>query len=336
MAKLEQKTGVKLPLVYVTYQTLGQLAGMYEAQLSPSMSKSNEQNANGSHQEFVDTPDRAESIEISSKSLSNASLIPFYFGPPDKSLFGCYHPPLVRQIQTCAVVLCYPFGHEYIRSHRAYQQLAIRLARAGFPVLRFDFFGCGDSEGEAEEGNFDQWLSNIPLAIAEVRERGGLQQICLVGLRLGATLAALASLEQPDIAGLVLWEPILNGKAYLEELTLQHQEAIWRFPVPPKSYIATNTPTELLGFPLSKEIVADLEKLNLLTIRQKSTKNVLIIEGQEKSTVGPLREHFQGMGSPPEYRQILSFKIWTEDPDKGLVPHQTLQTIVSWISEVSK
>ena len=54
------------------------------------------------------------------------------------------------------MVLCYPGGQEYIRSRRAFRQLAIRLSSAGFPVLRFDYHGCGDSSGDDDEGKISQ------------------------------------------------------------------------------------------------------------------------------------------------------------------------------------
>jgi len=81
---------------------------------------------------------------------------PFYFGSPDKLLFGCYHEPTLGRRRKCAVVVCQPVGHEYINSHRALRQLAARLCDAGFPVLRFDYYGCGDSSGSREEGTILQ------------------------------------------------------------------------------------------------------------------------------------------------------------------------------------
>jgi hypothetical protein len=172
------------------------------------------------------------------------------------------------------------------------------------------------------------------VAVAEIRKRSGLQHVYLVGLRLGAALAALAS-TQNDVAGLVLWEPIINGKTHLEELTFQHQEAIWRFPVPLKGYAIADKPAELLGFPLTETLLADFEKLDLVTIQQKPAPNILIVEGQEKVVAEPLRQHLQSQAVEVAYQHIPSFTIWVEDVDKGLVPSQTLQAIISWISEVS-
>ena len=147
-------------------------------------------------------------------------VVPFYFGRPDKLLFACYHEPPLERRRQCAVVVCQPVGHEYINSHRALRQLASRLCDAGFPVLRFDYYGCGDSSRNAEEGRIPQWLEDISTAISEVRRRAGAVQNCLIGLRVGGALAMIAVAERADLENLVLavglgkphGEPPTHGK----------------------------------------------------------------------------------------------------------------------------
>src|SRR5262245_51695397 len=115
--------------------------------------------------------------------MSRETIAPFYFGSPSHALFGCYHVPQARPRRECGVVLCHSLGDEYIRFHRAYRQLAVRLSQVGFPVLRFDFYGCGDSSGASEEMEVQRWLADIVAAVAEIRHRSGVAKVCLVGLR---------------------------------------------------------------------------------------------------------------------------------------------------------
>jgi pimeloyl-ACP methyl ester carboxylesterase len=142
---------------------------------------------------------------------------PYYFGPSD-GLFGVYHQPAGPVRRTGAVVLCYPSGHEYQRVHRAFRNLAVALSRSGFPVLRFDYFGTGDSAGGERDATLTRWVGDVGSAVDEVTRRSGARKVSLVGLRLGATLAALQSAHRSDLDVLVLWEPVLRGAAYLQQL----------------------------------------------------------------------------------------------------------------------
>src|SRR5262245_3688452 len=94
---------------------------------------------------------------------------PFFFGSSAQPLFGVYHPPAGSAPTREGVVLCGPFGREYLRAHRALRELAHRLAASGFHVLRFDYSGSGDSSGDGEDADAARWVSDIGAAVDEVR-----------------------------------------------------------------------------------------------------------------------------------------------------------------------
>lgn len=259
---------------------------------------------------------------------------PFFFGSSATRLFGCYHAPRPGAARDCGVVLCYPMGHEYIVSHRAYQKLAVRLSQAGFPVLRFDFYGCGDSAGDGDQGHLGQWLADIATAIDEIRRRGRVVKVCLLGLRLGGSLAILAGVQRGDVAGLVLWDPVISGKAYVEQLTQIHHETLQHANKPPSSTLVKERPTELLGFPLTDSLFADLIKLDLLALRQKPANNVLIIKSASDADGGRFTEHVKSTAAQVESQHLPGPQLWTEDVNKVLVPNQILHSVVAWMSRV--
>src|SRR4051794_36694742 len=127
---------------------------------------------------------------------------PFFFGTSDHPLLGLFHPPR-GAMRSRAVLICGPIGHEYSRSQWALRQLADNLARAGFPVLRFDLSGQGDSAGSFEEASVSRWLEDVNLAMRELLDNAGLTRFDVIGLRLGATLAARA-LDR--VERFVLWD----------------------------------------------------------------------------------------------------------------------------------
>src|SRR4030067_1026137 len=97
------------------------------------------------------------------------------------------------------------------------RQLAAHLARSGRQAMRFDYFGTGDSAGEYAQASLAQWQIDIGDAVDECRRQSGRERVCIVGLRLGATLAGKAAAQREDISALVLYAPVIDGQALLSE-----------------------------------------------------------------------------------------------------------------------
>jgi len=142
---------------------------------------------------------------------------PFYFANGTYRLFGVLDEP-DRQSRGTGYVLCYPFAEERLWSQRVYVDFARELSRRGNPVLRFDFMGTGDSEGKFEDADVETFLSDIGCAMRTLNTKiPGLNDVGLIGLRFGATLAALAA-ERSDVSRLILWDPIIDGNQYMQEI----------------------------------------------------------------------------------------------------------------------
>ena len=224
-------------------------------------------------------------------------------------------------------------GEEYFRAHRAYMQLASRLSNAGYHVLRFDFFACGDSSGEQEQGRTDRWLIDISTAIGELQKRSGLGEICLIGLRLGGTLAMMVGAARREVAGLVLWDPIIGGKAYIDELTartgsVETAERPSQGEEHAHELCRLNTP-----------MVADLNKIDLLAVSSKPAKNILLFESNEEAQAEQLRIHLESTGAHLKYQHQPGQKAWLKPPGDEfnevlLIPGKALESVVAWISEV--
>ncbi len=150
---------------------------------------------------------------------------PFIFARADMPLFGMLHRPVGTP--RLGLVTCHPFAEEKLWSHRVFVSMARALAANGIAVLRFDFTGAGDSGGTTTDASLDVYLQDLAAAVGELERRiPGLERIGLVGLRLGASVAALlAERAQTDDrlarlrgAPLVLWDPVVDGEAHFQEL----------------------------------------------------------------------------------------------------------------------
>jgi pimeloyl-ACP methyl ester carboxylesterase len=200
---------------------------------------------------------------------------PTFFGQPP--LFGIHHPP-TRTVASGgdAVLICPPLGHEHTRTHRALKLLGQALARAGHHVLRFDFRGLGDSWGQTEDGGVEEWCDDIDVALEELAARSGAKRLTLVGLRVGGALAAasLTRRRQGSLSAhrLILWDPVLSGREFLEAAMALESEFIndaGRFPAPtPVSRgIARRAPGDhLLGYAFPSPVRASLGSLDLTSL----------------------------------------------------------------------
>ena len=131
-------------------------------------------------------------------------------------LAGMLYLPAEDDPSRPAVVLCNAFADERKSSCLAMVRLARRLASSGFPTLRFDYAGCGDSPGEFVDATVLTRIADIDVAAECAKEQTGRRQICLCGLRLGATLAARAAQARTDVVALALIEPISDGGGYID------------------------------------------------------------------------------------------------------------------------
>lgn len=179
--------------------------------------------------------------------------VPVVFG----DCFGWYHSAPPGCACTRSVVLCPPFGVEMLWTYRNLRSLAELLARAGLPVLRFDYPGTGDSPGGEEPGLVKRWLAAIEAAVGVLRQRSETEEVALCGLRLGGLLAAEAARRLPGPPRrLALLAPVISGAGYAREL------AIWRGMRPQQRRRADWV--EVAGFSLH---ASDVDRLNSLDLK---------------------------------------------------------------------
>ncbi|HFD31634.1 MAG TPA: hypothetical protein ENJ28_02810 [Gammaproteobacteria bacterium] len=143
---------------------------------------------------------------------------PIFFPASDYKLFGVLHMPVDRSAQE-AFVFCHPFAEEKLWTHRVYVSFARELTKAGYAVLRLDCMGQGDSNGDFSDSTIESMQNDIESGIEYVKTKlDGDIKINLLGLRFGATLAALVAEKNNAINKLILWDPIVDGSRYMQEI----------------------------------------------------------------------------------------------------------------------
>ena len=209
---------------------------------------------------------------------------PIVFGNSAHPLFGVLHPALGRASDV-GVVLLQPGVHEYERSHWAFRSLASALAARGRHVLRFDHRGTGDSAGEPDEATVEACVEDARIASQELSEVPPVRRVSLVGMRLGAAVAAMASARGLAVDDLVLWEPVVRGEKYLADL--ETLDAAVRL----RLLHARRRPTsELAGFVFPPAIRRSISRVDLATIGRVEARRVLVFAAEVDGEIARLTE----------------------------------------------
>ena len=173
-----------------------------------------------------------------------------------------------------SAVLCAPAVEEWplvvlchgLLSHKdssKYRQLAKVFAQRGIGSIRFDFRGCGESEGVFEEGSVSgRWRDLLRV----IEWAGTLEEfndhLGLLGSSLGGYLALLEASRNPLVRSVVVWATPSN----LVDLAK-------RLP-------------EVVPFGLSRGFCENLGSIDLLSLLE-GVRRVMILHGQQDKEVPP-------------------------------------------------
>ena len=216
-------------------------------------------------------------------------------------------------------MICPPLGQEYIRSHRTCRILASRLAEKGQDVLRFDYYGTGDSGGDAEELSVSGAIEDTLAGIEEIKDVAQVRRVTLVGLRAGALIAAHAARASPAVDRLVLWDPVTDGKAYAVDEILSGTP------------VGSSGDVETRGFVFSKTIQRELAQASL-TALDRFPANVLILVREDSDEFRQLETHVRTAGAAVDFEYAESPPSWTEMADLGVgaLPAEALRCMAAW------
>jgi hypothetical protein len=143
---------------------------------------------------------------------SRPSVTPVTFSNRDGlRLFGMLHQPAVPRRGAETVLILSPGVKMRVAPHRLYNKLAERFVALGHPVLRFDFHGLGDAEGDAPEPlladfygatQLGRYVSDTVAAMDWMQHTYGTQCFIAAGLCGGALTGLLTAARDPRIVAL--------------------------------------------------------------------------------------------------------------------------------------
>jgi len=123
-------------------------------------------------------------------------------------LFGMLHRPANPCASGAAIILLSPGVKMRVAPHRLYLNMADRFVVLGYPVLRFDFYGLGDSEGEVQEEyladlygaiQVGRYIEDTIAAMDWMQHTYGTSQFIISGLCGGAITGLLTAVKDRRI-----------------------------------------------------------------------------------------------------------------------------------------
>jgi pimeloyl-ACP methyl ester carboxylesterase len=234
--------------------------------------------------------------------------------------FGALHRPRAGDVADMAIVICPAVGRDARCAYRALFCWAQELASLGFPVLRYDPLGEGDSCPLGDDADqLRPWIDGVVQAAKVAREHTGARKLVLVGLRLGGALAlAAAQKVKPD--GLMLLAPIVSGDAFLRELKLA--AAVQKLPMDEERGL------EVDGLRLSPATVANLKSFETAAVAPTWRAAFLATPGPAGALAGRLGD---GVASV----RFEGYSLFFKEPHLNQPPTALFAAASRWLSDFS-
>ncbi|MBI3282931.1 alpha/beta fold hydrolase [Candidatus Curtissbacteria bacterium] len=199
------------------------------------------------------------------------------------------------------VVICH--GYASSKDSESQQDLSKRLLAAGFSVYRFDFTGCGESEGSLSDLTPKNGLDDLKSAVKNLN----IEKFAIHGSSFGGYTALLYASENPPLA-----------------LTLK---------APVSDYPAVLSADEDEERPSRDKILKETSNLDIYQKAKNVKCNVLIVHGDADEVV-PLKQSkdlLESLGSKTKKLDIIKDAPHTM---RGRHMHQAHQRIADFLKEL--
>ena len=252
---------------------------------------------------------------------------PVWFGSLNAPLFGWLSRPATSPV-IGGVVIVPPVGYEARNARATLRYLAHELARCGFLALRFDLRGTGDSAQEFNEVlPSPDWSEDVAIAVQLLRS-SGVKSVSLVGMRLGATLVAMAASDATlNLSSIVMWDPCESGGSYLRELS--SLESLRR-----EQFIQSEDGSvETAEYLFTPEMAAATRSLKMSVLTEAfHAKRMMVVTRSTRPLSSKLHEHLSSRSAnfvtTVEQEALLEVL-----PFAAEVPAATVLDIIAWLRE---
>jgi pimeloyl-ACP methyl ester carboxylesterase len=240
--------------------------------------------------------------------------------------FGWLHTSSALAGSDVAIVLCSGLRRDVSNAYRPFRILADQIAAAGYPVLRFDYTGTGNS-CDAEAGEYwSVWQQNILAGADYVRTMAGAQRVVLIGLRIGAALATLATACREDITGLILLDPVVRGKSHMTQFSIEAR-------LRNKGLADPHDGLQLDELSLSSETVRQISQFDLRDVVPPPACSVAIFSYDQLPSVVACEKLWSDKGTSVTSKGFTGLGSLLRPAHLADTPLPEFSPILSWLRE---
>ncbi|MEM3871890.1 MAG: alpha/beta fold hydrolase [Nitrososphaeria archaeon] len=208
------------------------------------------------------------------------------FENENQKLVGIIHLPenLETLKKVPGIVMFHGFTGNKVEAHRLFVQVARSLCKAGFMVLRFDFRGSGDSDGEFEDITVENEVSDAEKALTFfLRQRKvDREKVGVIGLSMGGRVATILASKDNRIKFVVLYSAAF-GPLHNRFLNFIKPEQ-WHILNSGES-IEIKDPNVSSGWYLKKKFFETIDYIIPFEVMNKIKVPMLIIHGDQDQTI---------------------------------------------------
>lgn len=170
----------------------------------------------------------------------------------EKNLSGALHLPDYTRNEIPLIIFIHGFVGSKVGEHRLFVKAARYFTERGYGVFRFDFSGCGESDGDYADVTVTNQLQEVQDVIDYVSIIRGIdkERVTVIGHSLGGAIASMTAAKDPRVKQLLLWSPV--GKPYEDVTGILGPKAVRE--------ITKEGRHDYQGFMISKKFIQDLKK----------------------------------------------------------------------------
>jgi len=189
-----------------------------------------------------------------------------------ESLTGIFDDPK-KPTDTC-IIVCHGFASS--KDFKLIWHISDAIAQSGLCSFRFDFSGCGESEGEFRDSSYVKQKHDLHSAIDFVMKKG-YKKIVLVGHSMGGAVSLMTAANDKRVIAVVdLAAPSHPERDFVKKFNVaQHKDMEhYHFILGSKKYT------------LSKRFVEDISEAKIDKAVKSLKIPLLFVHGTEDSVVG--------------------------------------------------